>query len=60
MSNICIILNISCKAQLGIAENGAIKKVLFLLFDYKEGINATCQIAYLSTLLISPNPSLHP
>ena len=25
----------------------------------KEGINATYQIAYLSTLLISPNPSLH-
>ena len=34
--------------------------LLFLSFDYKEGINATCQIAYLSTLLISPNPSLHP
>ena len=39
MSNICTILNISCKAPLGIAGNGAIKKVLFLLFDYKEGIN---------------------
>ena len=25
-----------------------------------EGINATCQLVYLSTLLISPNPSLHP
>ena len=61
MSSICNILNISCKAPLGIAGNGPLKiKYYSYYLTIRRELMQLIKIAYLSTLLISPNPSLHP